>query len=314
MKSLNVVFTRVGKAEVQEHEVGDPREGEIQVRCVANGICMAEVTQFTGDEPRDFPREVGHEGIGQIVKVGPGVRGLSEGDWVDCWKWNTIQNFAASRAHKYGNTPGDPGIMLAEPVACVIRSLYASDIYPGDRALLIGAGFMGLLNAQGMGHYPLGEFVAVDVKPENLRLARAYGATEIVQVGTPDGDARYEELKQDPFDIVIEAAGAEKTIQDAGSLTRRGGRLIMFAWHHHPRSVDMGLWHTRGLKVLNTAPGIGSDVNVDAQGRAVRLLDNGVFNLSEMVTHRHHVTDVQEAMEISTERGAGFIKGVLTFE
>ena len=51
MKSLNVVFTRVGKAEVQEHEVGDPREGEIQVRCVANGICMAEVTQFTGDEP-----------------------------------------------------------------------------------------------------------------------------------------------------------------------------------------------------------------------------------------------------------------------
>jgi threonine dehydrogenase-like Zn-dependent dehydrogenase len=114
--------------------------------------------------------------------------------------------------------------------------------------------------------------------------------------------------------LVIEAAGVAETIQMAASLTRPGGRVAVFAWHHAPRSLDLGLWHMRGLKVLNTAPGIGTDRKVLHMERAARLLERGVFNLSKLVTHRHPVSKVQEAMELSARRPEGYIKGVLTFE
>ena len=160
----------------------------------------------------------------------------------------------------------------------------------------------------------LTEFVVTDVKQSNLDLAREYGATEVINTGTPEGKARLEALKAKPFDLVIEAAGVAETIQMAASLTRPGGRVAVFAWHHTPRSLDLGLWHMRGLKVLNTAPGIGTDRKVSHMERAARLLERGVFNLSKLVTHRHPVSKVQEAMELSARRPEGYIKGVLTFE
>jgi threonine dehydrogenase-like Zn-dependent dehydrogenase len=155
--------------------------------------------------------------------------------------------------------------------------------------------------------------VVADVKPYNLALAKQYGATEVIQNNTPQGQARLEELKQQPFDLVVEAAGAESTVQMAGSFVRNGGRLAIFAWHHTPRTMDLGLWHVRGITVLNSAPNIGTDHNTNSFHRAIRLLDRGTFDLSQLVTHRHTVNDVQAAMELAARRPADYIKGVLLF-
>ena len=80
------------RAELRPISVEDPGNGEAQVRTLANGICMFEVSLFTGAEPTEFPREVGHEGIGVVEKVGKGVSRLKEGDIVTCGKWRTLQN------------------------------------------------------------------------------------------------------------------------------------------------------------------------------------------------------------------------------
>jgi len=121
-------------------------------------------------------------------------------------------------------------------------------------------------------------------------------------------------LKQKPFDLVVEAAGVESTIQMAGELTRGGGRLSIFAWHHEPRTVMMTPWHMRGITVLNSAPGIGTDHNVHPMQRAVALLERGLFDQSRLITHRHPFTAITEAMELAVQRPAGYVKGVLKFE
>lgn len=314
MRSRNVYFLEPGRAEIREEQVPDPAADQVQVRCIANGICMAEVSLFTGASPSTFPRKVGHEGIGVVTKAGKDVGHLQEGDFVDCWQWDTVQNVNANRVHKFAVPPGDPALYLAEPVACVVNALYAYDITPGDRVLVMGVGFMGLLNVQGLARYPLAELVATDVKPENLKLAAEFGATEVIEAGTLRGLQRMDELESHPFDLVVEAAGVAETVQMAGTLTRLGGRLAIFAWHHAPRSVDLGVWHIRGLKVLNTAPNIGRDRTIDSRGRAVTLLDRGIFDLTELVTHRHLVSEVQEAMELAAERPSDYIKGVLSFD
>jgi len=313
MKAQSVYFLGPGKTEVREVDIPNPGPDQVQVRCVANGICMFEVSLFTGAEPATFPRVVGHEGIGVVTKAGTNVHHLQEGDVVDCGNWSVLQNMDARRAHKFTAPPTDPALALSEPVGCVVNALYAYDITPGDRVLLLGAGFMGLLNLQGLAHYPLSELVVTDIKQSNVQLAREFGATDAIQSGTSEGDARLEELTASPFDLVVETSGAERAIQMAGTFTRPGGRLAIFSWHHAPRLLDIGLWHTRGLKVLNTAPGIGADRNIDNRTRAIRLLERGVFDLHKLVTHRHSVLDVQEAMELAAQRPEGYIKGVLLF-
>lgn len=311
VKSLNVYLVDMRKVEVREEKIKDPSPDEVQVRCLANGICMGEVSLFVGWEPSQLPRKLGHEGIGIVVKVGRDVKGINEGDYVVCWTWDTYQNIKASQVRKFSAVPEDPAIYLAEPVACVINALYAYDITPGDRVLLIGAGFMGLLNLQALGRYPLAELAVAEVRQRNIELAAQFGATSVFNVSA--GDDVLEDLKRTPFDLVIEAAGAAETIQSAAEFVRPGGRLAIFAWHHHPRMVDLGIWHLRGLKVLNTSPMMGIDRNVDNMARAVKLLERCYFNMRMLITHRHHVTQVQEALELAAERPEGYIKGVIMF-
>ena len=316
MKAQAVFIVEPGRAEIREVEISDPKPDEVQIECVANGICMGEVTHFRGQEVHRWPlpRIVGHEGIGVVTKVGADVEGYEEGDYAVCRAWTSASNCRVDNAPKFTRPPDDPAVYLAEPVDCVAGALYSYDITPGDRVLLIGAGYMGLLNVQGLAAYPLAELVVADLKPRNLELARSFGATKVIQSGTPEGDAQLGAYRDDPFDLVVEAAGAPATLQMAGGLVRTGGRLGMFAWHHAPVAVDFSTWHMSGLTVLNSSPFITIDRNINYMERAVRLMEKGVFDQSELVTHRHQVRDVQQAMELSNDRPADYIKGVLLFD
>jgi threonine dehydrogenase-like Zn-dependent dehydrogenase len=128
MKAQTVYFVQPGKAEVREEPVPDPAAGQIQVQCVANGICMAEVSLFTGAEPSKFPRVVGHEGIGIVTKAGKDARNIAEGDYVVCGRWSSLMNLDAATAIKYNKLPADPALYLTEPVACIVVALYEYDI------------------------------------------------------------------------------------------------------------------------------------------------------------------------------------------
>ena len=176
MKSYAVYFVAVGQAELHEIDVEDPQPDEVQVRCVVNGICMGEVSKFKGLDPDwySFPLIVGHEGIGVVTKVGREVENLAEGDYVVCGPWVADRNYRAAPLIKFTAPPDDPALFIAEPPSCVAGALYTYDITPGDRVLLLGAGYMGLLNVQGLAHYPLQELVVTDLKLENLELARSF--------------------------------------------------------------------------------------------------------------------------------------------
>jgi NDMA-dependent alcohol dehydrogenase len=67
---------------VDEIELGDPVDGEVQVRVHAAGMCHSDYHLTTGATPMALPALGGHEGAGVITKVGKGVTGLEEGDHV----------------------------------------------------------------------------------------------------------------------------------------------------------------------------------------------------------------------------------------
>lgn len=74
---------------VETLEVDDPGPGEALVRLVATGICHTDLITRTGDLPMPFPGVLGHEGAGEVVAVGDGVRDVAIGDrvvlgWPSC--------------------------------------------------------------------------------------------------------------------------------------------------------------------------------------------------------------------------------------
>jgi threonine dehydrogenase-like Zn-dependent dehydrogenase len=314
LKASEIIFTDLRQTQIRPISITDPEPDELQVRTLANGICMFEVSLFTGAEPTGFPREVGHEGIGVVEKVGKRVQRIQPGDVVTCGKWRTLQNVPAWSAHRIPRLPPDPGTFLVEPANCVVIAVRSYDIVPGDRVLVLGAGYMGLLNVQLLGRCPLSELIVVDVKPHNLELAKRFGATEVLNAATEEGKARLQALESERLDLVVEAAGAAATLSQATKLVRAGGKLGIFAWHHEPRAVDLSTWHMQGIRVMNCAPNIGRDRNEETWERAIRLLECGTFDMAPLITHRDSAANVQEAMELAAERPPVYIKGILTFD
>ncbi len=82
MKIKAAVVREKGKFALEELELGAPRMGEVLVKMVASGLCHTDTTVLNQDLPTPLPMVLGHEGVGIVEEVGPGVLGLKPGDHV----------------------------------------------------------------------------------------------------------------------------------------------------------------------------------------------------------------------------------------
>lgn len=67
---------------IEEVELDPPREGEVLVKVGGAGLCHSDLSVINGNRPRPVPMVLGHEGAGEIVEVGVGVRDVVAGDRV----------------------------------------------------------------------------------------------------------------------------------------------------------------------------------------------------------------------------------------
>ncbi len=82
MRIKAAVAVEKGKLEIQELELGAPKMGEVLVKVVACGICHTDTSTLNLVVPSPLPMVLGHEGVGVVEQVGPGVQSLKEGDHV----------------------------------------------------------------------------------------------------------------------------------------------------------------------------------------------------------------------------------------
>jgi len=114
------------------------------------------------------------------------------------------------------------------------------------------------------------------------------------------------------FDIVVDATGSADGFALACRLTKTAGTLSLFGCHRGLRHFDGDDWHTKGLKVLNTAP--SCDPHYFTRGpQAAVLMKKGVFDLQRLVTHVCSYHGAQALFETALYKKDGYIKGVVTF-
>ncbi|MBE7187020.1 NDMA-dependent alcohol dehydrogenase [Jatrophihabitans endophyticus] len=85
MKTKAAVVYEPGKPiEIEELELGGPREGQVLIKYLYAGLCHSDVHVAHGDLEARLPMVLGHEGAGIIEEVGPGVTRVKPGDHVVC--------------------------------------------------------------------------------------------------------------------------------------------------------------------------------------------------------------------------------------
>jgi L-iditol 2-dehydrogenase len=238
----------LGLAEVA---VPTPGPGEVMIRVEAAGICGTDRHLFHGEFPAKPPVTLGHEFAGTVVAVGEGVD-IPLGVRVTCdpndccghcdacrrGKVNLCPNnvatgihrdggfaefavFPARRAHRLPDGLDPRHGAFSEPLACTLHGVDIGAPKPGERALVIGGGVIGLLALQ-LAALAGAEAVLLTRHPDKRALAMTLGAS--ATAATPD---EVRALWPEGADLVLECAGVPETVAEAPSLTRAGGRIVV---------------------------------------------------------------------------------------
>ena len=140
--------TGQGFFEEVEYDKPDPSLDQIEVRAIMTGVCRSDIDMMQGNFG-PLPLEMqGHEGLGQVTRVGALVTDVKEGDYVATRGEPAYADFYNVRQNEFVRVPeADPKYIL-EPVACGINIVQqsVSDIYKrsgqGKRLLILGSGFL----------------------------------------------------------------------------------------------------------------------------------------------------------------------------
>lgn len=325
MKSRSLWYVESNKVEVREIDVPDPGPKEVLVRTDVCGVCTWDLFIFGGGfrSSKAFPFYFGHEGIGRVAKVGPGVTSLKEGDRVAMREGRPGKIGRGHMADYVLQSEDGPVAVpedgrpasswMIEPTACCVNGVDLSAVKPGESVGLVGCGYMGSIILQLLALTPATKVVVFDLRPESLSYARGIAKVhdhiEVVDVKTLPKDTN---AYDGAFDTTVETAATEPALRLANRSVRRGGKLIVFSWHHHDVQWDFGYWHSTGLTVINASPAAASDFD-SCFRRSVPLMSTGRVSMEGLVTHIAKPEDAQTLFEEGVSKSNGYMKGVIDF-
>ncbi|MFG6117947.1 zinc-dependent alcohol dehydrogenase family protein [Thalassobacillus sp. B23F22_16] len=256
MKAL--VIEKPYEAAIKDVPYPSPGEGEVTIKVENIGICGTDIHIFKGEFLSPYPIIPGHEFSGVIHEIGEGVSHFLEGDRVTadpslfcgacefcltnrgnhCENWGALGNTVDGSMAEYVKVPVKNVVKLPdsmsfqegafiEPMACVVHGMNRLDLKVGDRVLLFGAGAMGQQLIQSVKMAGASELVVVDISQEKLDLSRKWGATKVVHSDNIS-EALNENDYPHGFDVVIDATGIPKVIEQALSYLGPTGKYLQF--------------------------------------------------------------------------------------
>jgi L-iditol 2-dehydrogenase len=312
MQAKSYRYQAQGGIEIVTFDVPNPGPGEVQVRGGACGICAWDLYTFKHGASAPYAAPPGHEGVGYVTAVGDGVVGLAEGDRVVGGGAATVRNLKAAQVYRLPDSELPDIHWLVEPVSCVVTGVDHCDLHIADRLAVVGCGFMGLMLVQCLAHSFAEQLIAIDIDPQRLELAKAYGAQHVLNPRLPEFDEQIAALKGDGLDTVVDASGAQAGLDLSTQLVRRGGRINLFGWVHGQAHFPGDLWHLGGYTVVCSSPAARLR---DPFPVAIRLIHAGMVNLEQLVTHVVPLDDLASLLErVTRGETPDYIKGVISLD
>lgn len=239
--------------QLEEIELPPPGPGEAQLRHRAIGVNYIDIYRRTGAYPADLPFIPGHEGAGEIVAVGEGVKNFKPGDRVAyvgaLGGYSEARNIAAaSLAHLPKSFSFDEGAaMMLKGLTAQYLLRRTFKVKEGHRVLVhAGAGGVGHLLCQWAS--ALGAKVIATVgSEEKARIAKDAGARHVILYRQEDFVARVREITKGKLcDVVYDGVGAA-TFPGSLDCLAPFGLFVSFGSASGPVSAfDLGLLAQKG--------------------------------------------------------------------
>jgi len=328
------------EVEITEMETPKPGPREVLIRVKATGLCGSDLHAYRGTHKFRIPPIVsGHELAGVVEKTGDEVRLLKKGDrvtvepWTHCgrcefciagrsnlctdkvamgtarWSGSFAEYVTAPEAVTYRlpeNVSFETGTLI-EPLAASMHALRRVGMRPGERAVVFGAGAIGLSILLLLKACGTVGCIVTDVEDFNLEIATVLGAERTVNTKKSSlSDAVLELTRGMGADVAFVAAGASRLVQDATQVLKRGGKIAVPAIFDGPVSLDMFPAVFGEQDILGSWSYTKRDFDV-----VIDLLSNGMLDPMPLITHRMPLEDVGQAFAIADKRSENIVKMLL---
>lgn len=307
-----------------------PAPGEALVRVLTVGICGTDLHAFEGTQPFfSYPRILGHELAVEIVDVGDGVQNFAPGDrcavnpYVTCGqcaacvagKTNCCARMCVVGVHVDGGmrdvivlpakqlykvTKLAPAhIPLVETLGVGIHAVGRSGAKQGDRAIVIGAGPIGLSVIEFL-RLAGADIAVVEKIPQRLDFAaRRYNLRSYYP--------SHEEARQEePSMLVFDCTGDRESMENAIQLLQQGGKLVFVGLVNERISIFDPDLHRREATILasrnSTAP---------EHHRVLDLMESGQMDVSDWPMECAPPERMNERFPLWLRREAGIVKAVV---
>lgn len=337
------VYRGSGKIGLEERVIPKAGYGEAVIRVRLTTICGTDIHIVRGEYPVEEGRVLGHEAVGVIHELGPGVSGYSLGQRVmiaaitpcgqcePCLAGQPAHCGGALGGWKLGNTldgvqaeyalipnaqanlalipealSDEQVLLLADAASTGFAAAERGNIRLGDRVAIFAQGPIGLCATLGARLLGASEIIAVDSCPERLNMARKFGATSIL-LSESNAVAEIRELTGGAgVDVAIEALGIQETFEKALRSLRPGGTLSSVGVYSKQLQIPPDAF-AAGLGnhtiVTTLCPG-GKERMI----RLMRLITAKRIDLTPLLTHLFDLMDIEKAYNLFSSGGSGVLK------
>ncbi|MDR2631144.1 MAG: NAD(P)-dependent alcohol dehydrogenase [Spirochaetaceae bacterium] len=308
-------------------ETVGPHDVKIQIK--ACGICGSDIHYYVEGAIGDFvvkePMILGHEAAGVIIEKGEKVTNLNIGDLV-CMEPGIPNRRSAEVMEGMYNIDPDvvfwatppvhgclretvvhpaqfcfrlpPGMSAAEgammePLAIGIEAAKKAAIKPGDTALVVGCGTIGVMCAISALAGGCGKVFISDIKQEKLDLAGAYDKN-IIPVNTAREDLREVVMRGTGgkgCQVLFEASGSPRVYPDFFRCARKGGRAVLVGMMNGTVPLDVAFLQGQGLSIETIFR------YVNCFDRAIALVNAGKIDIKRFISKTFRFEDAVAAYE-----------------
>jgi threonine dehydrogenase-like Zn-dependent dehydrogenase len=337
------VFHAPGKFGLEEKPIPRAGYGEAVVQVRLTTICGTDIHIVKGEYPVKPGLTIGHEAVGVIHELGPGVTGYVAGQRVligaitpcgqcePCLSGHTSQCGGSLGGWRFGNTIdgvqaefvrvpfaqanlalvpdalSDEAVLLLSDIASTgFAAAESGGVRLGDTVAVFAQGPIGLCATLGARLMGAAQILAVDPDRHRLEIAKRFGASVAVTTrGDPVREIR-ELTDGRGVDVAIEALGIQETFQNALRVLRPGGTLSSVGVYSGHLQIPLDGF-AAGLgdhKIVTTlCPG-----GKERMYRLMRLVSAQRIDLTPLFTHIFPLDEIARAYELFSARGQDVLK------
>lgn len=301
--------------------------GQILVKVKFSGVCRSQLMEVRGKRGPDkwVPHLLGHEGSGEVYKVGPGVTKVVPGDdvvlgWlkaagmdapgakykldnqvINSGPVTTFSEYTIVSENRVVKKPKGLGLDVSVLFGCALLTgagMVFNELKPSPQnsVVVMGLGGIGLAALMALVARGCTDIIAIDVSEEKLAFARELGVRKVLNANSNELISQFSKLVPGGADYCIESAGTVKSIELGYDLIRPNGGKLLFA-SHPPEGEKISLNPHDLIKGKLIAGSWGGDSNPDRDIPIFsKIFQETNTPISRLITRRYKLEDINNAL------------------